>query len=202
MSAEPESSHALPSTRTLLRSTLIAAAVACVLLVGAVLPAEYGVDPTGIGRVLGLTQMGRLKLALLQEEADLQKSAVAAGKSKEGITAGASNYTAAATHRDSMTVTLIPTQRVEVKLAMTKGQVASYRWSVDSGAIYFNLHGEAPKSAGLPTERYGSGSLRNAEGDITAAFDGVHGWYWENQTDHTVQVTVRAWGQFQELRKM
>jgi hypothetical protein len=39
--------HELPSSRTLLRSTLIAAAVAAVLLVTVVLPAEYGVDPTG-----------------------------------------------------------------------------------------------------------------------------------------------------------
>ncbi|MEO7363769.1 MAG: transmembrane anchor protein, partial [Gemmatimonadaceae bacterium] len=70
MSADQESSQALPSTRTLLRSTFIAVAVACVLLVGAVLPAEYGVDPTGVGRVLGLTPMGRLKLALLREEAE------------------------------------------------------------------------------------------------------------------------------------
>ena len=202
MNENSNTSNTPPSSRTLLRSTLIAAVVACVVLVGAVLPAEYGVDPTGVGRILGLTQMGRLKLALLQEEVAAQKSAGTAMASRESIAASASNTANATVHRDSMTITLIPTQRVEVKLAMTKGQVASYRWSVDSGAIYFNLHGEAPKSAGLETERYGSGSLRAAEGDITAAFDGVHGWYWENQTDHNVQVTVRAWGQFQELRKM
>ena len=35
----------LPSSRRLFRSTLIAAAVAIVLLVTVVMPAEYGVDP-------------------------------------------------------------------------------------------------------------------------------------------------------------
>lgn len=57
------------STRTLLRSTLIALATAAVVTVCAVLPAEYGVDPTGIGSRLGLTQMGKLKLELAREAA-------------------------------------------------------------------------------------------------------------------------------------
>jgi hypothetical protein len=48
----------LPSTAQLLRSTVIAAAAAGLILVTVVLPAEYGIDPTGIGRVRGLTQMG------------------------------------------------------------------------------------------------------------------------------------------------
>ena len=45
----------LPTTGRLLKSTLVAAAIAGALLVTAVLPAEYGIDPTGIGRALGLT---------------------------------------------------------------------------------------------------------------------------------------------------
>jgi hypothetical protein len=59
----------IPSARRLLRSTLIAALVAAAILVTIVLPAEYGVDPTGIGRILGLTQMGETKAALAREAA-------------------------------------------------------------------------------------------------------------------------------------
>ena len=58
-----------PDTRKLLRSTLMAAAVALVLLITVVLPAEYGIDPTRIGRVLGLTQMGEIKVRLAREAA-------------------------------------------------------------------------------------------------------------------------------------
>jgi len=43
--------------------------VALLLLVTVVLPAEYGVDPTGIGRVLGLTEMGEIKVQLAKEAA-------------------------------------------------------------------------------------------------------------------------------------
>lgn len=57
----------LPSSAQLLRSTLFAATTATALLVTTVLPAEYGIDPTGIGRVLGLTQMGEIKVQLAQE---------------------------------------------------------------------------------------------------------------------------------------
>lgn len=58
-----------PSPRKLLRSTLIALAVAVLLLVTVVLPAEYGIDPTGVGRVLGLTRMGEIKTRLAKEAA-------------------------------------------------------------------------------------------------------------------------------------
>jgi hypothetical protein len=60
----------LPTTRQLLRSTLIAAVSAVVLLYTVVLPAEYGVDPTGIGKALGLTEMGEIKTRLAKEAAE------------------------------------------------------------------------------------------------------------------------------------
>src|SRR3546814_15855734 len=60
---------ALPSSGQLLRSTLIALIAAGVLLVTVVMPAEYAIDPTGAGRLLGLTQMGELKQTLAEEAA-------------------------------------------------------------------------------------------------------------------------------------
>lgn len=57
----------LPTTPQLLRSTLIALVTAAVLLVTVVLPAEYAVDPTGVGKMLGLTQMGEIKQQLASE---------------------------------------------------------------------------------------------------------------------------------------
>lgn len=57
----------LPSTAQLLRSTITAAIIACVLLVTVVMPSEYAIDPTGVGRALGLTQMGEVKIQLAEE---------------------------------------------------------------------------------------------------------------------------------------
>lgn len=53
------SASELPSSRQLVRSSVIAFAVAMGLLVTVVMPSEYAVDPTGVGRAMGLTQMGR-----------------------------------------------------------------------------------------------------------------------------------------------
>ncbi len=50
-----------PSSRELLKSTMLAIVFAAVLLVTTILPAEYAIDPTGIGRLIGLAQMGESK---------------------------------------------------------------------------------------------------------------------------------------------
>lgn len=60
----------LPTTKQLIRSTLIALSTAMVLLVTVILPAEYAIDPTGVGKVLGLTEMGEIKAQLEQEAAE------------------------------------------------------------------------------------------------------------------------------------
>lgn len=56
-----------PSPAMLRRATIAAVVVAALVIVVAVLPAEYGVDPTGLGKRLGLTQMGQLKQQLALE---------------------------------------------------------------------------------------------------------------------------------------
>lgn len=53
----------------LIRSTLLSGAAALGVLTVVYLPAEYGVDPTGFGAVLGLTEMGQIKQQLYAEDA-------------------------------------------------------------------------------------------------------------------------------------
>lgn len=65
----------LPTSGQLVRSTIIAAATAAVLLVTVVLPAEYGIDPTGVGRLVGLTEMGEIKASLAEEAAEDERAA-------------------------------------------------------------------------------------------------------------------------------
>ena len=77
----------LPSSRSLMRSTLIALGIAVLLLTTVVLPAEYGIDPTGAGRVLGLTQMGEIKVRLAREAAEDAAADAAALDSAEAAAA-------------------------------------------------------------------------------------------------------------------
>jgi hypothetical protein len=63
----------------LIRSTLLAAGAAGAILVLFWLPAEYGIDPTGVGALTGLTEMGEIKQQLSAEaEADAQAAAASA----------------------------------------------------------------------------------------------------------------------------
>ena len=57
----------IPSGRRLLESIFLAAFAAAAILVTIILPAERAIDPTGIGRVLGLTEMGKIKKRRLEE---------------------------------------------------------------------------------------------------------------------------------------
>ena len=76
----------LPTSAQLRRSTVVAVIAACAILVTVVLPAEYAIDPTGAGRLLGLTEMGEIKTQLAaeaEEDAEATAAAVAGGTTAE-----------------------------------------------------------------------------------------------------------------------
>jgi hypothetical protein len=206
----------LPTPRALLRSTVIALGVAAVLLVTVVLPAEYGVDPTGVGDVLGLKRMGEIKVSLaLEAEADAAADAAARGAEEEAATnfvASAQTPAPAAVTDDNgssktemMEITLQPHEGKEVKLQMVEGAVAQYEWWTDSGVVNSELHADFPPNSttagSYHSYRKGEGESRD-EGTLTAVFDGMHGWFWRNRTDQPVTITVRAEGNFEEMRAM
>ena len=142
----------LPSSRTLMKSTLIAAITAAVLLVTVVLPAEYGVDPTGVGRVVGLTRMGEIKMELAREAAAAEAAEAAAALGGESAatqpaaaTAGDSVRTAAPDPNRSSHVTelsLAPGEGKKIKLVMKQGGRATYSWSVAGGVVNYDTHGD------------------------------------------------------------
>ncbi len=208
------------SSRKLFRSTLIAATVAVVLLATVVLPAEYGVDPTGVGRVLGLTKMGQIKVALAREAA-LADSVEAAAR-QSGTTTPAETQTGAAsvpelpvartvrpatpaTASDSAgsthvtEVVLRPNEGREIKLVMRKDGRVNYSWATDRGVVNYDTHADAP---GIKYHGYAKGSgKRSDEGVLVAAFDGAHGWFWRNRGREVVTVTLRTSGDYRELKR-
>ena len=106
------SQNELPSTTQLLRSTLAAMVVAAGLLVTVVLPAESAIDPTGIGRALGLTQMGEVKVALAQEAGAAPHADLGEPADAPASVAAPEAVPAAATRE--MTVTLAPDEAAEI----------------------------------------------------------------------------------------
>lgn len=201
----------LPSSKQLFRSTAVAAVAAAAILVTVVLPAEYGIDPTGIGRPLGLTEMGELKMQLAAEaEADRVPPAATPGprSSLPGAIFAAlfirsavaqTAPPATASRTDETTITLRPNEGLEVKLDMRRGARASYGWTA-TGPVNFDLHGEPPNPGRNAAQSYRNGRGSSGEqGEFTAIFDGTHGWFWRNRSGRDVSVTLRTTGDYARI---
>lgn len=203
----------LPTTRQLLRSTLIAAASAVVLLYAVVLPAEYGVDPTGIGKALGLTEMGEIKTRLAKEAAEDAAATVGAPPAAANPVAapGAVAPTAPPTApptlpvasgpnwRDEMSFTLTPGQGTEIKLKMKQGEKALYTWSVQGGVVNFDTHGDA---TGRSISYEKGRGIASDDGELIAAFTGNHGWFWRNRGQADVTVTLKTGGDYSDIKRV
>jgi hypothetical protein len=194
--------HELPSSRALLRSTLIAAATAAVLLVTVVLPAEYGLDPTGVGRVIGLTEMGEIKMELAREAAAAEagQASVVVSEPVATIAADSAADATAAPTTHELSIALRPGEGREIKLEMREGAAVNYSWTVDGGVVNYDAHGDRP---GLAYHGYAKGTAQSAdEGVLVAAFDGMHGWFWRNRGVQPVTVRLQTSGEYQNLHEV
>lgn len=206
-------SPALPSTARLLKATALSIAVAAVILLTTVLPAEYGIDPTGIGARLGLdvlqpasaeptpvaaapaTSAASPSMAEDQANAALAAKAAAAFGAHPGQTLDASAYSAsaAALRSDSFSLVLEPGKGAEVKAALKAGDGIVFRWSA-SADVAVDMHGEGPDAKGSWTSYAVESAQREAAGTLVAAFDGTHGWYWQNRGSEAVTVEIEVSG--------
>ncbi|MER9768589.1 transmembrane anchor protein [Mesorhizobium sp. M0189] len=203
----------LPTSMQLLRSTLIAILAAAAILVTIVLPAEYAIDPTGVGRALKLTEMGEIKTQLAEEAEqdrlrELQNgtpTAVPARDQQSSLLERVfaelviGSASAQELRTDEMSVTLKPGEGAEIKLVMAKGAQAKYSWTANGAAVNFDTHGDGG-GENISYEK-GRGAAED-EGVLEAAFDGNHGWFWRNRTDADVTVTLKTNGAYTDIKRM
>lgn len=204
----------LPSSKQLIRSTIIAALTAGVLLITAVLPAEYGIDPTGIGNVLGLKRMGEIKVSLAKEAAQpavlppAQPAAppsanVAALPEATSKTPKPANVAASDEKKDETVLTLKPGETAEIKLDMAKGAQVAYQWVVRGGGVNFDTHGDPINPPKGFYHGYGKGKQSMGEqGTLVAAFDGKHGWFWRNRSAENSTITLTTKGGYSVLKRV
>jgi hypothetical protein len=195
-----------PSGKKLLVSTLAAMTAACVLLVLIVLPAEYGVDPTGVGKALGLTQLSAPPVRNLEirdviggNEVLKTISLPDAGEPTPLPNPAVYQDEQAPPETRTLQVNIPADGQTEVKLKMTEGKVIVFSWAVDRGDIYEDYHGHDPAlGAGFVRyEEQQEGSSNN--GSLTAPFSGEHGWYWLNYNEFPVTITLTVTGYFDDL---
>jgi hypothetical protein len=186
----------LPTKAQLRRSTLIAGIGAIVIGVGVYLPAEFGTDPTGVGSLLGLTEMGEIKQQLAAEAA--ADELLHGGDESSSLMNDIFGLFVSTAHaqqawQDEITFTLAPGASTEIKATMEEGATLIYAWSATGGRINFDLHAHAG-GEDVTYER-GRGKT-SGEGSFETPFAGDHGWFWRNRDDADITVILQMRGDY------
>ena len=170
----------LPSLASLAKATGISLVSAILLLVFVVLPAEYNVDPTGFGRVTGLTRLSMPAEGEFVEDDTPQRPP-------------------GGTQKDSVVIEVPPGKGVEYKFWLRSGEKMQYSWQVDTGTLRFDFHGEDKREEKDYYESYAKSTAQKTRGTFTAPFDGVHGWWWKNKGQTVAKVTLDTSGSYEVL---
>jgi hypothetical protein len=157
------------------KAAIVALIVSGLISIFAILPAEYGIDVTGAGRLLGLTGLstgGGISLT-------------------ESFVSSPWPY-----EETSEEITVEPGKGLEYKLAVNKGSVMVFSWSA-SQPIYYDFHGEPTDEKGkqfLPFKSHEIDTAGQSAGFLVPEFTGTHGWYWRNDGTAPITVSLKATG--------
>tara|TARA_B100000745_G_scaffold207485_1_gene137213 strand:+ start:648 stop:1256 length:609 start_codon:yes stop_codon:yes gene_type:complete len=198
--AQPPTKKDLPTSAQLLKSTVIAIIMAIILLVMVILPAEYGTDPTGVGRLLGLKEMGEIKMSLLDEsykESSQQNTtpSIEIDHTEEVMVNNTIN-------KDVVEITIEPGQAIEIKLEMKSGSLVQYEWKTIMGGLNYNLHGDGYKGSQQFISYKKGRMVPSDSGELKAEFDGYHGWFWRNREKFSVTVSLQTSGDYIQIKQM
>ncbi len=169
--------------------------VATLAVFGAILPAEFNMDPLGIGKATGLNRLWA-------------PPEVAFDASKAGAGPLAREYEMP-WRTDTIEIPLKSGDdprrggELEYKVRMKKDATLTYEWTVSEitnpEEFYYDFHGHTVvEGQEMTVATYKQATGTKAAGALTAPFDGVHGWYFQNQALPAVVVRVKLSG-FYEL---
>lgn len=149
----------------------ISGAAALVVLVFAVWPAEFGFDPTGFGKMTGLS-------ALSEEtaQADLYNTV------EDGEMAF-----------DTKTWTLLPYESFEYKYTMKEGAGMIFSWSA-TAPVEYDFHTDAMIDGEEVSDSFDISKSDGVSGSYVAPYDGIHGIYFANLSTETVNITLTTRG--------
>jgi hypothetical protein len=184
----------LPSLHQLWRATALAVLVALVLLVVVILPAEYGIDPTGVGRRMSIFRpraVGADRAPATDEgAASTQPGAAGAALVRSNV----------GLRTDEMSIVLQAGEGAEIKAVTAQGHHFVYSWEATGGAVDVDMHGEAFDAPEDEFTSYWKEDEQTADrGAFVAPVGGRHGWFWQNLNDTPVTVVLRTSGFYEKL---
>lgn len=157
------------SMRRIIGGSAIAAVLAAIVLLFVVLPAEFGIDPMGTGKALGLLDL-----------ADASDSPYERAEQVHKV--------------DRTEFILEPFQSVEYKYQLSQDSTMIFSW-VATGELVFDMHADPEGMEGEEgVESFDKGDALSGSGVYRAPFTGIHGWFWENRSFETVHVQLDSAG--------
>ena len=162
----PRKANDSPSTTKIAWATAAAFVVAALVVAGAVLPAEYGIDPLGTGGAFGLTALSRVQP--IGTETEEYKT-------------------------DMVELELAPTEWVESTYQLDEGASLLFSWQA-TGAVSYNFHSAPDGAPPGYAETFDAQESESAHGTYIAPFTGIHGWYWENLGSDYVTIRLTTAG--------
>lgn len=202
-------------TKTIIKAAVVALIIGIVLLLTAVLPAEYGLDPTGAGKALGFTKLYQ-PIENAKEITAKEKQAQSphrilkledGGSAPEVKKPGEANNPAPdkqfIERQDSVQVVIPAGGAIEYKINILKYGKVKYEWITNNESVFFDFHGEV-KQANPPGniyyESYAVAYSNNMIGNFLSPFEGKHGWYFKNINDTTAVISIRLKGQYELIK--
>lgn len=196
------------SSVSIVRASLWALGAALLALVLAVLPAEYGIDLTGFGRLTGLNNFaGSKATGTATPAAGGEMAQAPVGADASGAAPPLKVWSVAHPERyvqRTFEVPLKGDEELEYKADVTRGDSLLYSWRVKEGSkVYFEFHGE-PTEGKWPEgyfESYEKGESTAGAGSMVAPFNGHHGWYWLNLSEKPVTIVVELAGYYRNFSR-
>ena len=193
----------------LLKSLIIALIIGAIVLLTAVLPAEYGLDPLGTGKLFGFSKLyqGNEKIESNEIYSSLNFKKIKIGKLGSPLSvpkpSEADNPPPEVQYpqREDTIEVVVPAEKgIEYKFKSLKYGSTKYEWVTDEGIVYIDFHGEVKQENPPKNVFYESYTLaysNNMAGTLTAPFEGKHGWYFRNETKEDIIVTIRLNGNYE-----
>jgi hypothetical protein len=206
-----EMKHPVLEKNKIIKATLISVIVGTLLLVIAVLPAEYGMDPTGAGNLLGFSKLyvpeaagtntlGAMVPGASNPTIKLEKAGSGPNVERPAEADNPPPPTQLKSREDETKVVVPAGKGIEFKIDMLKYGKMKYEWTTSNGEVlYFDFHGEVKQEKKVKEvyfESYTIANSNNMVGTLLAPYDGKHGWFFRNTGSEDVTVNLRLKGQY------
>ena len=206
----------LKNESNIAKRLIVSSVAAAALLVAFVLPAEYGVDPTGVGELTGVKTLSKAtapakagtdfgqSMSFNIEKYDLEAETI--NQSIQGLLTLQDKVFKS----ETIMIDLDDFGEMEHKFIMKEGSSLNYSWKVlnaKGDGVFAEFHGH-PSTKDAPNypegfeQAYSKDEGTTQSGTFTAPFPGYHGWFFMNLEEGPIKIEVTVSGYYEEHKEM